>query len=155
MNESERLARQFERALFGEAWYGPSWREVLEGVSGGAANHRPIAGAHTILEVALHATTWHEAVRRRLQGESPQVSDAEDWPGTPGEAAWSVTRDRLLETGRALCDAIRSFPAERIHELRPGLKETWYDLILGELQHVLYHAGQVGLLKKASVPVNA
>jgi hypothetical protein len=38
---------------------------------------------------------------------------------------------------------------ERLQETRPGLKDTWFELITGELQHVLYHAGQVGLLKKS------
>jgi hypothetical protein len=34
---------------------------------------------------------------------------------------------------------------------RPGLDDTWFVLILGELEHMLYHAGQVGLLRKAAV----
>ena len=33
MNECQRLAAQFERALEGGAWYGPSWKEALEGVT--------------------------------------------------------------------------------------------------------------------------
>jgi len=30
---------------------------------------------------------------------------------------------------------------------------TWYELVIGELQHVLYHAGQAALLKKAHARV--
>ena len=29
MDESQRLAKEYERALGGGAWHGPSWREVL------------------------------------------------------------------------------------------------------------------------------
>jgi hypothetical protein len=120
-----------------------------------AALHHPIPEAHSIAEVVLHATTWHDVVRRRLAGESPEVSDAQDWPPVSafGPDTWKETRDRLFETGRALCDAVRTFPVERLHEPRPKLKDTWYDLIVGEMQHVLYHAGQVGVLKKSAVRV--
>jgi hypothetical protein len=151
MNESERLARELEKALFGEAWHGPSWREVTSGVSAAQALARPLAAAHTIAEIVAHASTWFEVVHRRLNGETPQVSDAEDWPlaDNLAEGDWSQLRDRSLERGRALVETVRGMSPERLQETRPGLKDTWFELITGELQHVLYHAGQVGLLKKA------
>ena len=157
MNESKRLAEQLAKALNGDAWHGPSWRETLEGIDCGAANHRPISGAHSIAEVVQHATTWNDVVRRRLEGESLQVSDAEDWPNVDlaEEGAWTAARARLFETGRGLTEAVARFPAEKLHEKRPGVDGTWHDLIIGQLQHVLYHAGQVGLLRKAGVRATA
>ena len=155
MNECERFGEQLTRALNGDAWHGPSWRETLDGITREAAVHRPIPGAHTIAEIVLHATTWHGVVRRRLEGESPEVSDAEDWPATAFSdgAAWSAAVARLLETGASLASTVNRFPVEKLHEKRPGIDGTWYELIVGELQHVLYHAGQVGLLSKAHVRV--
>lgn len=154
MNESERLAAELETALNGGAWHGPSWRELVDGVTRERALHRPIHDAHTIAEIVLHATTWHDVVRRRLDGETPEVSDNEDWlsANLPGDEAWSTAVDRFFETGRALCETVRRFPPGRLHEQRPNLDETWYKLIIGELQHVLYHAGQVGILKKVAAP---
>ena len=153
MNESRRLAEQLTRALEGGAWHGPSWREALEGIGRGAAVHRPIPEAHTIAEVLLHLTTWNDVVRRRLQGESPQVSDAEDWPGGDFKAdgAWFAAVARLFETGEALAGTVGEFPPAKLHEKRPDAEDTWHELIIGQLQHVLYHAGQVGLLRKARV----
>jgi hypothetical protein len=155
MNETKRLAGQLERALNGEAWHGPSWREVLEGVTREDALYRPIPEAHTIAEIVLHQTAWLDVIRRRLKGESPQVSDAEDWPAAEfaHARAWSAAVERLFENGRSLCEAIDRFPVERLEELRPGVDDTWFGLIIGMLQHTLYHAGQIGLLRKATVPV--
>ena len=155
MNESERLADQLKRALNGDAWHGPSWRETLEGITREAALYRPIPEAHTIAEIVLHATTWHDVVRRRLQGESPEVSDAEDWPTAAfaDEAAWSAAVARLFETGNALVATVGRFPVEKLQEKRQGTDGVWFELIIGELQHVLYHAGQVSLLKKAHARV--
>lgn len=153
MNESERLAAEIGKALSGGAWHGPSFREALEGVDLAAAMRRPVADAHTIAEIVLHATAWHDVVRRRLQGENPQVTDEQDWPrvALADEQAWQAAVRRLEETGRALCDTVRAFPAEKLHEKRPSLDDTWYGLISGQLQHVIYHAGQVALLRKAGV----
>ena len=153
MNETERLALELEKACFGNAWHGPSWKELIGGVSGKDALHRPIAGAHTIAEIVAHATTWFGVVERRMNGESPQVSDAEDWPNVTGlaEGDWSTLRNRSLEQARVLVETVRSMSPERLHQPRPGLTATWFELITGELQHVLYHAGQVGLLKKAAL----
>jgi uncharacterized damage-inducible protein DinB len=155
MNESERLADQITKALNGGAWHGPSWREALEGVTPEAALQRPIPEAHSIGEILLHAATWHDVVRRRIEGETPEVSDAQDWPVAKfaDESAWKAAVSRLFETGSALAETVRCFPAETLQDKRPGVDGTWYDLIIGELQHVLYHAGQVALLKKASVRV--
>ncbi len=155
MNESERLADQLTRALNGNAWYGPSWREALEGMTREAALYRPIPEAHTIAEILLHAATWHDVVRRRLEGESPEVSDAQDWPPAvfADEAAWRAAVARLFDTGSALVATVGRFPAEKLQEKRPGVDDTWFVLAIGELQHVLYHAGQVSLLKKAVVRV--
>jgi len=153
MNESVRLADQLSKALNGDAWHGPSWREVLEGIGREAALQRPIPDAHTIGEILLHATTWNDVVRGRLQGESPKVSGAEDWPAAsfPEEASWSAVLTRFQETGKALVETVEQFPAEKLNDKRPGTQGTWYDLIVGQLQHLLYHASQVALLKKARV----
>ena len=157
MNESERLADQIERALNGEAWHGPSWREVLEGIGRGAALQRPVPGAHSIAEIVLHATTWHEVVRRRLQGESPEVSEDQDWPKAAfaTDQEWKDAVTRLFDTGRALRDTVAAFPPARLLEKRPNVDQNWYALAIGILQHDLYHAGQVGLLRKAQVPAMA
>jgi hypothetical protein len=112
---------------------------------------RPIPRAHTIAEIVAHAATWHDVVRRRLLGEVPQVADDEDWKPAvlSDEAAWSSAMSRLFDTGNALTKEIERFPPERLPEKRSNVDDTWFGLIAGELQHVLYHAGQVGILKKA------
>jgi len=155
MNECQRLAAQFDRALDGGAWYGPSWKEALAGVTRAQALHRPIPEAHTIAEVVLHATTWHDVVRHRIAGEAPpQVPDDQDWPkaALPDDAAWAKVVTRLFDTGRALREEVAKFSPERLQDLRPGVDDTWYALLVGEMQHVLYHAGQVGLLRKSVLP---
>ena len=149
MNDSESLVRQLDLAIHGEAWHGPSWKEILEGLTATDAGARPIEGAHTIFEILRHATTWNDVVRRRLEGEVPDVSDAEDWPGPVGADTWADAVARFFDRGVALRDTVARFPAERLHEPRATpATGSWSDLILGQLQHLTCHAGQVALLKK-------
>jgi uncharacterized damage-inducible protein DinB len=158
MNESERLADQIERAVNGEAWHGPAWCDVLKGVGRDAALQRPVSDAHSIAEIVLHVTTWHDIVRRRLLGEIlGEVSDEQDWPKAAfaNDQEWQDAVARLFETGRALSKAVAAFPPEQLHENRSNVAQTWYVLLIGILQHDLYHAGQVGLLRKAAVAVTA
>lgn len=151
MDESQRLAEQIHRAVHGDAWHGPSWRELLDDVTPEEACRRPIPEAHTIAEILGHATTWNEVARRRLLGEAPDVSEADNWPAADSlsQETWDERRERFFASGRALEEAVRAFPAERLTEVRPGLDDIWYGLIAGQLQHLLYHAGQVPVLVRA------
>ena len=151
-NDCERLAEQITKAIHGEAWHGPSWQDNLDGVTLDAALRHPIAGGHSIAEVTLHMTTWNDVVRRRMEGETPNVTGALDWPkGTlKDEKAWQTVVGKLFASGDELATTVAEFPVTKLHRKRPNVDGTWYDLILGQLQHILYHAGQVGLLKKAS-----
>lgn len=150
-NDCERLAGQISLAMNGEAWHGPSWRDNLDGVTRAAALRRPVRGGHSIAEIVLHMTTWNDVVRTRMEGKTPNVTAALDWPKTArmDEKAWSAAVARLFESGDALAATVAAFPPEKLHRKRPNVSGTWFDLVLGQLQHVLYHAGQAGLLKKA------
>ena len=150
-NDCERLAEQIAKAIHGEAWHGPSWHDNLAGLMRDDALRRPIPGGHSIGEVVLHMTTWNDVVRRRMEGETPNVTDALDWPKVTlkDDSAWHAAVARLFEGGDALVATVAAFPVTKLHQKRPNVDGTWYDLILGQLQHILYHAGQVGLMKKA------
>ena len=92
MTEIERILDQLKRAYEGNAWYGPSLREVLAGITAEQAHARPLHNAHSIWELARHITVWEDAGRRRLGGDRAQIeiSSPQDWPppDDPTEAAW-------------------------------------------------------------------
>ena len=150
-NDCRKLADQIAKAMNGDAWHGPSWRETLDGVPLDAALRHPIPEAHSIAEIVLHMAAWNDVVRRRMNGETPEITEAMDWPVASfrDETEWQAAVGRLFESGNALASTVAAFPPENLHRKRPSVDGTWYDLVLGQLQHVLYHAGQAGLLKKA------
>src|SRR5690348_2066639 len=92
MSEIVRILDQLQRAYEGNAWHGPSVREVLSGVTAAQAAARPLANAHTIWELVHHIAVWEGVVRRRLEGDRREIniSSPEDWPPPEdnSETAW-------------------------------------------------------------------
>jgi uncharacterized damage-inducible protein DinB len=155
--EVDRIRDQFRRAFEGEAWHGPSVLSLLDGVTAQQAAAHPIPGAHSIWELTLHITAWESACKRRLAGDPAQLTGDEDWqPVTDkSEAAWENTKQQLIENHRQLLDAIERVDESRLNEPIITDSTTPYSSVYvtlhGGVQHDLYHAGQIALLKKALV----
>jgi uncharacterized damage-inducible protein DinB len=122
-------------------------KAVLEGVAGQQARERPIPGAHTIHELVLHLASWMRIARERLTATADRdATPEENWPA-PG--AWNDALLTLEKEQRALHDAVLQFPDIRLDERAPAHEpQTFYVLLHGIVQHNLYHAGQIALLRK-------
>jgi len=150
MSEIERIQDQLKRAFEGPAWSGPSVLEALEGISATKAAKRPIKGAHSIWEVALHIGVWEDVVRRRALGEKFQPTDAQDWPavGAKTPAAWAAAIRKIKASHAKLREVVASYDEARLDEpMVPG-GSTAYVQFHGAIQHDLYHAGQIAIMKK-------
>lgn len=152
MNEVARIADQLRRSFEGGAWHGPALMEVLEGVSARQAAARPIPGAHSIWELVLHLEAWTGVEIERLEGKPVEDPEAGDWPAVTGtsEAAWREALRRLEVAHRELVAAVERQPESRLEELAPGRDHTIYFMLHGQVQHTVYHAGQIAVLKKSS-----
>ncbi len=151
MKEAERIADQLRRSFDGEAWHGPAVLELLQGVTAAQAAARPLPGAHSIWELTLHIGVWEDVPRRRLLGErKDDVPPAEDWPPVTDTSgtAWQKTLDTLKQGHRKLLEVVSSLSDDRLAETVPGMGYSVYGMLHGVVQHNLYHAGQIALLKK-------
>jgi len=154
MTETVRLADQIRRAFEGNAWHGDSLGELLADVNAKTAATRPIKNAHTIWELLLHIAAWDDAVRRRTGGTAVTLSDEQNFPPVKdtSEAAWRQAIEFAKNTHNELIKAVAAFPDSRLHGQVPGKTESYYNyfyMFSGIVQHELYHAGQIALLKKA------
>jgi uncharacterized damage-inducible protein DinB len=150
MSEIKRIGDQLRRAYEGEAWHGPSLQELLAGLTAEQAMARPLAGRHTIAELVLHVAAWTRIAARRLAGDTVKPAPGDDWPPVPGqdEAAWTKVKEDLKAAQQQLQAAVTEFPEARLNEKLPGEKYSAYFLVHGVIQHDLYHAGQIALLRK-------
>jgi hypothetical protein len=152
MTECERIRDQIHRAVHGEAWHGPGLKELLAGVGAAQAASRPLPAAHSIWELVHHITAWATIVRRRIESaEKIEVTAEVDWPpvNSTDDASWSAALDRLEASHAALERTVAGLSPEALLRKAPGSDNSAYVLLLGVLQHGLYHGGQIALLRKA------
>jgi len=151
MSEIERIVDQLRRAFEGNAWHGLSLWEILTDVTSQQAFAKPLSGAHSIWEIVNHITVWESVVRRRIKGEVISgLSPAEDWPAVndSSEAAWQQTLTKLERGNHELRDTISAMTDARLKEIVLGQTYSFYFMLHGVVQHDLYHAGQIAVLKK-------
>ena len=150
-SESSRIADQMKRAFVGEAWHGPALMELLEGVTAATASAHPLAPAHSIWEIGRHITAWKHALRRRMNGEAVELTGEQDWPPVSdvSETSWIETIEELKRAHNELESAVAALDDGRLHDTVPGKDYDLWFMLHGAVQHDLYHAGQIALLKKS------
>jgi uncharacterized damage-inducible protein DinB len=154
------LRGELTRSVFGGAWHGPALLETLADIRPREASTVAIPGAHTILEISLHAVAWMEEVQRRLTGAAPGMPARGDWSGEPVRTtkAWTAIHDLIAHTATALDQDLSNFPTARLsdmvgnsatHDAPLGTGVTYIVMLNGLVQHNVYHAGQIVLLTRA------
>jgi uncharacterized damage-inducible protein DinB len=150
MREIERILDLHRRAYEGNAWHGPSVLEALSGVGARKAAARPVLDAHSIWQIVLHVAAWERAVRIRLEGSEVTLIAERDWPPVKeiSSEAWQEALAHLDREHQNLHQAIAKLSDESLEKSLPGSPYDAYVTLHGVIQHDLYHAGQIILLKK-------
>ncbi|SYZ72263.1 DinB superfamily protein [Candidatus Zixiibacteriota bacterium] len=150
MIENERILDQLHRAYYGEAWHGPALSEVLKGVSARKAVLKPLKKAHSIWEIVLHIAGCEDYVRRLIEGEKLKLTPEQDWPpiARTGEKAWQEALRNLKDIHDRLEATVRALPDEKLYDNIGDANQTAYHRLHGVIQHDLYHAGQIAILRK-------
>jgi uncharacterized damage-inducible protein DinB len=151
------LIDELHRAYDGEPWHGPSVTQILAGVTAAHAEARPAPQVHSIAEIVAHMTSWVAEVTRRVQGHPAAEPVEGDWP-VPlalNETGWASMRLALTNAMAHLTEAVAGFPESRwddkIGDTRSpelGTGMTYQQTVLGLVQHLAYHGGQIAIMKK-------
>ena len=150
-SEASIIADQLRRAFDGSAWHGPALLELLRKVDARTAAAKPLGNVHSIWELVLHIAAWDDAVRRRLGGQKLQLRAEQNFPrvSDTSTAAWRQAVTSVATTHDALVKSVGSLPDSRLADRVPGKRYNFYFMLHGIVQHELYHAGQIAILKKA------
>jgi uncharacterized damage-inducible protein DinB len=122
-------------------------------VDAATAAAKPLPGVHGIWELVLHIAAWDDAACRRLAGEKWQPEGMENFPVVPKQvtqAAWRKAVAHAKRTHDVLVKTVAALPESRLRDRVPGKKYDFYHMLHGVVQHELYHAGQIAILKKFS-----
>jgi uncharacterized damage-inducible protein DinB len=150
-SETVLIADQLRRAFEGDAWHGPAVLEILKDVNAATAAAKPLADVHSIWELVLHIEVWDWATLERIAGKETQPTGIKNFPLVPSEAtegAWVEAIRHMTETHSQLVKTVAELPEARLGDRVPGKDYDFYHLLHGVVQHELYHAGQIAILKK-------
>lgn len=137
----------------GEAWHGPALKPLLKDVTAEQASRTSNSGAHSILQLVLHIAYWEEVVLRRFNGEvvDAPLNSPDDWPSNRKliESEWQAALTRLEKSHKAMRRAIEACSDEKLKQKVPKRDHDYYLLLHGIIDHCVYHAAQIALVKKA------
>jgi uncharacterized damage-inducible protein DinB len=151
IDQPRRIADQLRRAFSGPAWHGPAVLELVANVDAKVAAAKPVPNAHSIWEIVNHLSAWEEALQQRLEGRTVELEGEADWPPVVEStaAAWKQALTNLRKRHAALVNAVESATPHRLLDTVPNRDHDFYHMLHGCVQHELYHAGQIAILKKA------
>jgi|SRR5690606_17256936 len=150
MEESERIVSLFEKLYNGEPWIDVPIQGTLFRITARQANQRPLPNCNTIWEIVNHLIDWKAAVQQRLSGqiiESPAnnfISPITD----PSEEAWTITLKRFDTVQSEWIEFLEKLNPSSYESVYPPNQMTYYEHILGVLQHEAYHLGQIVIFAK-------
>lgn len=153
--ECKRIAHQLACVVAGEAWYGDSLQAILGDVTAAQAKARPLPGAHSIWELLFHVESWVKMTLSAIDGVPippwPGMTVELDWPPVTdtSAAAWKLSVDSFFFYHFRLVEKIEGFTNDDLHAVVPGRTYDFGRLFEGTIQHLVYHAGQISVLKKA------
>jgi uncharacterized damage-inducible protein DinB len=151
MSEINRILDQMDRAFSGEAWHGPDLTQLLNGISAEDASKHPVPGAHSIWELVNHIAAWNAIVQHKSKGDPIEVTTEMDWPPVweTTEIAWKRSLATLGDNRARLRNYVKTVSDDHLNEKIQRENYSRYVLLHGLVQHDLYHAGQIAVLKKA------
>jgi uncharacterized damage-inducible protein DinB len=139
-----------------QAWHGPSVVEVLRGVTSRMADKVVIPNTHSIAEIVFHMTTWRIFTVRKLQGDiNFDIRTKEkNWKKFNhfDEFEWETLQMELSLSQEELINELEKKTEDKfLEDIVPGRDYSFYTLLHGIVNHDLYHAGQISLLKKGLI----
>ena len=152
MEENDRIISLFEKLYNGESWIDVPLRGTLSQISAETANKRLLPNSNTIWEIVNHLIEWKINVQQRLEGKILKTPDNNYIsPITDtSEIAWKETLRRLDLVQSQWIDFLKDFDSSSYESIYPPNGLTYYEHILGILQHDAYHLGQIVILAKQS-----
>lgn len=149
MREIDKIAALFEAFYEGDCWIGLNFQQAIQSINAEQASKQKGKGHNSIWQLVNHLIYWRKTVIIRLQGVlgNPPMVDFYQ-PAKPITAEWEKTVQHFEEINQTLINTIRAFDENKLDQPSPMKGQTYYQLLMGCLQHDGYHMGQIILIKK-------
>ncbi len=157
MSEMARIIRLLKQTFEGKPYYGPSVLSSLAGATADLAARKPPGSAHSIWEIVAHLNQeliYACAVVQSTAG--PWIEGKTTWPAitNTSDTAWQEALEDLKKANQALVLAVKQLDDAILDREAHRVRVPFYLMLHGTIQHNVYHAGQISLLRGQMVPSN-
>jgi uncharacterized damage-inducible protein DinB len=148
MREIEKILDQMNRAWGGPSWTGVDIRPLLDDITDAQSRAHPIPNVHSVIELVTHISATMDLVTYRLSGKPRELTIEEDW-GDRTKLPWPDAVEEIENAESRLSDAVARLSVDDLDKIVAGRDYTVYVMLHGVIQHNLYHAGQIAIVKKS------
>jgi len=148
----KRYILQLQQAYYGDSWLDEDIEKKLRNINEENAFIKPDGYIHSVAEVVSHLTEWRKELIERLQfGRHAKLTTGSEnnWRSneTLKKSGWAYLKEQLDNTQKDLIALIETKDDSFLDSKWFG--EYDYDyLLVGLIQHDIYHLGQIGLIYK-------
>jgi uncharacterized damage-inducible protein DinB len=145
---------EFETIYNGEPWYGKSLMAIINDADLKDVFKKEKPTAHSAYEIVHHLYAWRDLLVKRLNGDvksSIEPNSKEDWALLPKDKntfAWQTLIKKLEQNQQDLVRALAKWKDEALDKNFAGTDYPLRTFLNGQIQHDIYHTGQIALAIK-------
>ena len=158
MNLAKQIANQFREVYLNGTWIAnTNLKAELSAVSWEQATTR-VGSLNTIAMLAFHINYYVAGILEVLEGGALNIRDKYSFDMSPieSQADWEQLLDKMWRDGEKFADLVEQMPDEKLEEGFVDDKYgNYYRNLLAMIEHSYYHLGQIVLVKKILVQMDA
>lgn len=147
---SKRLANHLHNVYFGGNWTSVNLHDLLEDVSLNEAQTQ-YKDFNTILKLSFHVTYYVDGIYTVLTENKLEVRDkySYDHPELTTAIEWQTLKQNWWQTAEKCVQLLNETSDEDLKSAFANEKYgDYFTNVLGIIEHMHYHMGQISLLKK-------
>jgi uncharacterized damage-inducible protein DinB len=150
-NEIRKFISEFQAVYNGQPWYGRSLMSIIYDAVVENVFKKTKPTAHSTYEITHHLYAWRDLLVKRLNGDTKatiDVNSKEDWTPLPEEqtvTSWRALLKKLEQNQKDLVTALGKWEDNALDENFAGTSFSLRTFLNGQIQHDIYHIGQIAL----------
>ena len=152
MKESKRIIKLLKDIYDGNPWIDVTLMGTLKKIPAGQAARKVFPQWNSIWEIVNHIIQWRLNVLQRIQGNV--ITTPTDNYFSPvkdvSTEAWEYTLKQLEDSQVQWIQGLKKIRKKDLEKTYSANEMSYYDHIIGIMQHDAYHLGQIVMLAKAN-----